>query len=171
MAVSGARTKLCLQVWLGAFDKKEHAAIAYDLAAIKLRGEDAKTNFSIDKYHKELKQRDEVLSPHVPLTLQLHLQPFAHRMSDLGAAVSMFAALLKCHEMALCSLQTCVCVDMFCPQQQRVHVPRHADAVGRSGAVAEAAKQQPPPCQSVPRRVTKWKALEGKDQVCQRQEA
>ena len=40
------------QVYLGGYDLEEHAAEAYDLAAIKLKGEDAKLNFPPEKYTK-----------------------------------------------------------------------------------------------------------------------
>lgn len=63
-------------MYLGGFDSEEQAALAYDLAAIKCRGEDAQTNFSIHKYSEELKHVDEVRSS--PSSISGH-SPLANR--------------------------------------------------------------------------------------------
>lgn len=48
------------QVYLGSFDSDEQAALAYDLAVIKCRGEHALTNFPMSKYEQELQHIDVV---------------------------------------------------------------------------------------------------------------
>ena len=40
---------------LGGYDTEAEAALAYDLAALKLRGPDTQLNFGIDNYSRECK--------------------------------------------------------------------------------------------------------------------
>ena len=42
------------QVYLGGFDNEEQAGLAYDLAALKFRGDDATLNFARGNYASEL---------------------------------------------------------------------------------------------------------------------
>lgn len=48
------------QVYLGSFVEPSHAAMAYDLASVHLRGETAVTNHPLDWYAAELEERDPV---------------------------------------------------------------------------------------------------------------
>lgn len=47
-------------MYLGGFDTEEEAALAHDIAAIKFRGHDAETNYSISIYQQELLHLHEV---------------------------------------------------------------------------------------------------------------
>jgi AP2-like factor, euAP2 lineage len=40
------------QIYLGGYEKEEHAAEAYDMAALKTKGFDTPTNFSKDRYRE-----------------------------------------------------------------------------------------------------------------------
>ena len=51
-----------LKLYLGGFYTEETAAAAYDLAAVRLRGAEAQTNFPLDWYAQELAAGDQVRS-------------------------------------------------------------------------------------------------------------
>lgn len=48
------------QIYLGGYELEEHAASAYDVARIKIKGLAAKTNFGLDKYDKLMPVLEEV---------------------------------------------------------------------------------------------------------------
>ena len=51
------------QTYLGGFDTEYEAAVAYDLAAVKFRGQGAIANFPVENYKAELSNLDSVSSP------------------------------------------------------------------------------------------------------------
>jgi AP2-like factor, euAP2 lineage len=54
-----------VQFYLGGYDTERQAARAYDLAAVKCRGEAAITNFALADYGEELRCRHQVLVEYV----------------------------------------------------------------------------------------------------------
>ena len=48
------------QTYLGGFDSEYEAAIAYDLAAVKFRGQGAIANFPVENYQAELDNLETV---------------------------------------------------------------------------------------------------------------
>lgn len=53
-------------MYLGGFDTEDQAALAYDLAAVKCRGQTAITNFPISEYKGELDNFESVCIPARP---------------------------------------------------------------------------------------------------------
>ena len=58
------------QVYLGGFDSEAQAALAYDVTAVKCRGDDAATNFDMDDYRQELAALDDVDKDELILSLR-----------------------------------------------------------------------------------------------------
>lgn len=65
------------QVYLGGFDSEEQAALAYDVAAVKCRGDEATTNFDMDDYRQELAALDRVEKEELVLSLRRQSKGFA----------------------------------------------------------------------------------------------
>jgi AP2-like factor (euAP2 lineage) len=65
------------QVYLGGFDSEHQAALAYDVAAIKCRGEEAATNYDADDYKQELAGLSQVTKEELVLSLRRQSKGFA----------------------------------------------------------------------------------------------
>ena len=57
-------------MYLGGFDSEAQAALAYDVTAVKCRGDDAATNFDMDDYRQELAALDDVDKDELILSLR-----------------------------------------------------------------------------------------------------
>lgn len=64
------------QVYLGGFDSEHQAAVAYDLIAIRCRGERAQTNFDIQNYRGELENLNEISEEDLVLSLRRQSKGF-----------------------------------------------------------------------------------------------
>ena len=64
------------QVYLGGFDSEHQAAVAYDLIAIRCRGERAQTNFDIQNYRGELENLNEITEEDLVLSLRRQSKGF-----------------------------------------------------------------------------------------------
>ena len=64
-------------MYLGGFDSEEQAALAYDVAAVKCRGDEATTNFDMDDYRQELAALDRVEKEELVLSLRRQSKGFA----------------------------------------------------------------------------------------------
>jgi len=65
------------QVYLGGYELEEHAASAYDVAGLKVKGARARTNFSLDKYKELLSYLNQVSFDELVLAVRRQSQGFA----------------------------------------------------------------------------------------------
>jgi len=65
------------QVYLGGFDSEHQAALAYDVAAVKCRGDDAVTNFCMEDYAQELRGLANVGKEELVLSLRRQSKGFS----------------------------------------------------------------------------------------------
>eukprot|EP01025_Chloroclados_australasicus_P062227 TRINITY_DN8172_c0_g1_i2.p1 TRINITY_DN8172_c0_g1~~TRINITY_DN8172_c0_g1_i2.p1 ORF type:complete len:621 (-),score=81.37 TRINITY_DN8172_c0_g1_i2:249-2111(-) len=70
------------QVYLGGYNVEEHAAEAYDVAAIKCKGPKVKTNFNISKYKDLLEYMDNVSLDELVMAVRRQSQGFARGSSS-----------------------------------------------------------------------------------------
>lgn len=61
---------------VGGFDSEEQAALAYDIAAVKCRGNDAVTNYPIANYAQELANLEQVTKDELVLSLRRQSKGF-----------------------------------------------------------------------------------------------
>ena len=69
------------QVYLGGYELEEHAAEAYDVAALKCKGKKVKTNFDISKYGELLQYMDTISLEELVMAVRRQSQGFARGSS------------------------------------------------------------------------------------------
>ena len=69
------------QVYLGGYEKEEHAAEAYDVAAIKSKGDKVKTNFDISKYADLRTVMDSITMDELVMIVRRQSQGFSRGTS------------------------------------------------------------------------------------------
>ena len=69
------------QVYLGGYDEEDHAAEAYDVAALKCKGKTIKTNFPIEKYSELLGYMDNISLEELVMAVRRQSQGFARGSS------------------------------------------------------------------------------------------
>ena len=69
------------QVYLGGYEIEEHAAEAYDVAAIKCKGPKVKTNFPLEKYTELMRFMDEITLEELVMAVRRQSQGFARGSS------------------------------------------------------------------------------------------
>eukprot|EP01023_Acetabularia_acetabulum_P001944 TRINITY_DN10766_c0_g1_i3.p1 TRINITY_DN10766_c0_g1~~TRINITY_DN10766_c0_g1_i3.p1 ORF type:complete len:548 (-),score=114.85 TRINITY_DN10766_c0_g1_i3:294-1937(-) len=70
------------QVYLGGYENEDHAAEAYDVAAIKCKGAKVKTNFNIEKYSELIKCMDNISLDELIMAVRRQSQGFARGTSS-----------------------------------------------------------------------------------------
>mmetsp|Transcript_17696 Transcript_17696/g.36245 ORF Transcript_17696/g.36245 Transcript_17696/m.36245 type:complete len:665 (+) Transcript_17696:561-2555(+) len=69
------------QVYLGGYELEEHAAEAYDVAALKCKGKKVKTNFDVSKYSELLQYMDTISLEELVMAVRRQSQGFARGSS------------------------------------------------------------------------------------------
>ena len=69
------------QVYLGGYELEEHAAEAYDVAALKCKGKKVKTNFDISKYAELVQYMDTISLDELVMAVRRESQGFARGSS------------------------------------------------------------------------------------------
>jgi len=69
------------QVYLGGYELEEHAAEAYDVAAIKCKGPRVKTNFPLEKYRELMRFMDAISLEELVMAVRRQSQGFARGSS------------------------------------------------------------------------------------------
>lgn len=69
------------QVYLGGYEKEEHAAEAYDVAAIKSKGDKVKTNFDLSKYKDLRAVMDSITMDELVMIVRRQSQGFSRGTS------------------------------------------------------------------------------------------
>ena len=70
------------QMYLGAYEHEEHAAEAYDVAALKIKGNAAKTNFDVSKYKQYMELLDSLTLAELVKTVKSRIPPPVRNTSN-----------------------------------------------------------------------------------------